>query len=706
MKSFTAAAVLCSRLLLLPLLVAAATDAAAASDGGGGEAPVCRIGTGGGGGGSYGDPGCQCSLYVAPSDDGMRLFSGANVRLGVPVLMDSASAPDLLLPIRSANKNEYSPWHNFVWTESILLKNAKANKTDDADFSSAIDYFCPGIGSMASCAGTEGGSELPNILFDGSIFRAAVDLQAGEELVMDCSEDAAVQYGSSASIVSMEFLQQSGICLETLEAGLSTVHGRGAFAKRSFPKDSVVAISPVIQLDRSQTDIVQQQVRAVHRIPVARDHGIEYNASQVLGQQLLLNYAYGSPDANILLLPAAPVVNLINHGTKPNVMVRWSSKMGNFDALLYSVHFMELLEGEGTDLVVEYVALREIAPGDELLLDYGPEWRVAFAAAETDPDSFRHWIGVPAGMFPPNWNKVDPNPYGDFIPSPLPPAQMAPIRWAQTAEVVTPWAFRLGLQPKLRHVLLEYCHKMGITEILRHVTVEGNGLQPGTDVHMNLEGDDWYLQRPAPEWRSNLHWFSPGAGPAHEHYLQALSVAGFDEMLEGIGQYLGMDGLVAFHVTFIGVSFSNKGYLHHDVVKTGAKVYNVIVPLILANDTGPELDLQSWHPELSEDEQEYKIGRYRYEYDVASMMGDNAYHATSAVDYRVNKEMRMAATIYIADVNDVNAENIMGHYTQAYPPPDINLLKSWEGRHWKRSDPSRRLPVPPAGHILLRAEDA
>ena len=153
-----------------------------------------------------------------------------------------------------------------------------------------------------------------------------------------------------------------------------------------------------------------------------------------------------------------------------------------------------------------------------------------------------------------------------------------------------------------------------------------------------------------------------------------------------------MEGLVAFHVTFIGVSFSTRGYLHHDVVETGGKVYNVIIPLILANETGPELDLETWKPDLPEDEQDNIVGRYRYEYDVASMMGDGAVHATSACDYRNTKEMRMAATVYIADVNDENIENVMKHYTQAYPPRDINLLRSWKARHWKRGDPSRALP--------------
>ena len=66
---------------------------------------------------------------------------------------------------------------------------------------------------------------------------------------------------------------------------------------------------------------------------------------------------------------------------------------------------------------------------------------------------------------------------------------------------------------------------MGITDMFRHVAVEGNGLEPGTDTHFELEGgNDWFLQLPDASWRSNLHWLSPRAGPAHEHYLQDLSV--------------------------------------------------------------------------------------------------------------------------------------------------------------------------------------
>lgn len=339
--------------------------------------------------------------------------------------------------------------------------------------------------------------------------------------------------------------------------------------------------------------------------------------------------------------------------------------------------------------------------------------------------SFRHEIGVPDGLYPSDWRMTDPKSKGDFMPTRLGPGEIEPIRWADTGEIVTPNAYRLGLGPRVREVLLDYCQKMGITDIFRKVTIDGNALEPGMDTFLKLDGESWFLQRyedeslrqsrlndftdsresryidrPASFWRSNLQWLSPGDNSAHEHYLQALSVAGFDYHLKRIGQHLGLRSLVAFHVTFIAVSSSSKGFMHYDVVDTGNKTFNIIVPLILANSTGPELDIQNAR-EIYRDKPGFRAGRYRYEYDIASMMGDDSTHGSSAVDYRLRGEMRMAATIYVADVSEENVENILADYTQAYPPRDRELLLRWAGRHWKRDDPSARLPKPAADHILV-----
>ena len=139
----------------------------------------------------------------------------------------------------------------------------------------------------------------------------------------------------------------------------------------------------------------------------------------------------------------------------------------------------------------------------------------------------------------------------------------------------------------------------------------------------------------------------------------------------------------------------------------------MIVPLYLANDPNPELDLQS---------DDGTIGGYKYKYHEAVLVGDDLYHRTAAVDYRGKQEMRIAATIYIAgadvstesidsrmlycffpnhftslvptDVNEENAEQIMNGYTQHYPPLDSQFLLSTARHHWDPNDTSNRLPVP------------
>lgn len=150
----------------------------------------------------------------------------------------------------------------------------------------------------------------------------------------------------------------------------------------------------------------------------------------------------------------------------------------------------------------------------------------------------------------------------------------------------------------------------------------------------------------------------------------------------------------------MAVTSSTKGFMHYDMNDTGNKAFNIIIPLILANSTGPELDLQNAPEDQKDTFEGFRAGRYRYELNVASVMGDNSIHGSSAVDYRLHDEMRMAATIYVADVNEGNVDAILRDYTQAYPPRDRDLLLSWAGRHWKRNDPSAKLPEPPSHHIL------
>jgi hypothetical protein len=638
---------------------------------------------------------CRLYLMVKQYPDG-DFFYG--IHSGVPDGNDRMIPkhtllphPELVLNMYDVNRNEYSPWHEFVWNAAdhrhrIYNSKYDANEEEDDDeeeeeqrrfkYNHTHDVLVSGIGTLTPCSKSQSNIQtvvaMPEDYHSHDddeddddddddertlyYFVTTRDISVGEPLLRQCNnmegefnDDRDVEY----TTFSLSELQEHGVCVDVLDIQQSHTIPRvqtgatqwGAFARQSIRKGDVVAVSPVIHMDRSQVEIYQQQYiggeeaedeeedeavtgesprrREPHPMPMFREHGIEY-ASHVVGVQMLINYCYGHPGSDLLLWPIAPGVNFINHpnpNQKPNVQIQWSSRLHNSTYIRNNVPLMELLEFSAGAMVIEYVALSDIAAGDEILLDYGDAWVHAYQnhTSSFSNNSFRHEIGVPEEFYPSRWMRADPNPQGDFMTDPLPIGVMAPIRWKDPPhDVVTPWGFRIGLHEKLRTVLLEYCNKLGITDILRHATLEGNGLEPGTNMHLGIDGGDgityeWYLQRPAANWRSNLHWLSPGGAAAHEHYLQALSAAGFDDILDGIGRHLNMDGLVAFHVTFIAVTFSNRGYLHYDVQNTGGKVFNVIIPLMLANETGPELDLQE-SSKNSFDEETLRVGRYRYRY--------------------------------------------------------------------------------------------
>lgn len=679
----------------------------------------------------------SCTLWLAES----IVFPGERgVFVGTATPMGQALAPpEVLLAIVDANVNEFSPWHDIARSEHTIATVLK----DQPKYLSThrLDLVIPGLSSLLGCS-----DEFANVILSrnttdiglsitspsaGSFshvyqdsVRAAYDLWAGEELVFPCpahthghfKEEFLLPSAATRNVFSLQgrdplWLDESqhSICIDNLidepTTAVSQNVGRGAFAKRGVGAGDVLTTSPVILVDRSQMQIMEHISADQSDLPSAvLQQGVEF-LDKLLGYQLWTNYCFGRPESTIMLFPTSPLVNAIHHSPskeEANVMVRWKSGSPTTTELLKQTAHEALAIPASNDVLIEYVAIRDIQPGDEIFLNYGDEWEAAWQqhVESWDPlvshviKPFRHEIGLPKGFIPYTWYTADPDSKGDFLPQALAPGELAPIRWNDTQEVVTPNAYRLGLDKSVRMGLLKYCDEMGITDVLRRVTGGGNSLAIDSNTIVHLNGYKWFLQRPNSKWNSNLSWLSPYDQNSHDDYLQALSASKFDAVLDAIGRSLNMDGLVAFHLTFIAVSRSTRGYLHYDLRNTGRKMYNVIIPLNLADDTGPELDLQDASDDAA-------IGRYRYEYDVASLMGDDAYHATSACDYRSTKEFRMAATVYVADVNEMNAESIVDGYTQYFPPTDMELLLSWAGRHWKKGG-GASLPKPHPNHILSR----
>lgn len=245
----------------------------------------------------------------------------------------------------------------------------------------------------------------------------------------------------------------------------------------------------------------------------------------------------------------------------------------------------------------------------------------------------------------------------DGLGTPLLSGDVIPMTWG--GKRLSENIYRVGLPPQLLGELRAYADRMGITDFYRSLVVEGKPYGPGVECGVKFLEQNWMVQRPKSHWASNMHWTSPADETAHDDYLRVLSAGGFDEILERVGKYFGLEQLSAYHLSFIGVSQCEKGFIHADVNGSGKMAFNMIIPLIL-EDEGPELEI------LSDDETATKY--YKYQYNAASMLGDGALHATAPCDYLTKETMRMAATVYIGDITQGNVHNLLLSLTQVYPP--------------------------------------
>lgn len=162
----------------------------------------------------------------------------------------------------------------------------------------------------------------------------------------------------------------TGYCLDNIREGPSTIAGagRGAFATRRLNQDTVITPAPLVQImDRSEFNFGTARANAT--------------------SQLLLNYCFGHRKSALLLCPTTHVT-LINHNSKsPNAKIRWSKASHNrwdgdinfrtrgLDELFVNFDSVGTFN---TKIAFEVVATKDIEVGEEIFLDYGPEWENAF----------------------------------------------------------------------------------------------------------------------------------------------------------------------------------------------------------------------------------------------------------------------------------------------------------------------------------------
>ena len=96
-------------------------------------------------------------------------------------------------------------------------------------------------------------------------------------------------------------------------------------------------------------------------------------------QQLLLNYCFGHRESSLLLCPYGLITSHINHNrTNPNTKVIWATD----DQMDHPEWKKKSIEKWGrkkkAGLSFNFVAIRDIERDEEITIDYGIEWEVAW----------------------------------------------------------------------------------------------------------------------------------------------------------------------------------------------------------------------------------------------------------------------------------------------------------------------------------------
>jgi hypothetical protein len=367
---------------------------------------------------------------------------------------------------------------------------------------------------------------------------------------------------------SLEWLSTHGVCLDNLVARKSNIPsaGMGAFAARSFFSGEVVSHTPLLHLKRD--DLVIYGINDVKNKVKKQKSSLLLNFNKVEGHELLMNYCFGHPESEMLLVPYGPVVNYINHdGETPNTMIRWVDGASQY----FDLHPIDVLEKDGGTLHMEYVALREIKEGEEITIDYGVAWERAWQdfqeskkgldKVESSKLSFRHEIGVPDGFYPDKWLhtsvKYELEPKGE-----LKPGELKCLLWKHNGKPVTErFAYLIGLPKGFSEKMKEYSEDIGIlplyadllkTKLLGsdewfafNATRSSNGSNAG----------EWFAQRyKSGAWGFNMHYVAAWNEFARKNFLGEMGRAGFDLAMDGIGTAFGLDSLTCFHASYMGVS--------------------------------------------------------------------------------------------------------------------------------------------------------
>jgi hypothetical protein len=193
-----------------------------------------------------------------------------------------------------------------------------------------------------------------------------------ESIIKELMDEGGTKYTLyDRSIRDIAWLEEHGECMDNIRDGTSTIPhaGRGAFANRKLPKGSLVSPVPLIHI--SDKDYLTTYEMT--------DYSLTPNRTVPVHSQLLRNYCFGHPQSQLMLCPYGMLTASINHAhKKPNIKIEWSKSTSMRHPEWKDMPVHKWANELHAGLSFDYVALRDIEEGEEILLDYGAAWDKAW----------------------------------------------------------------------------------------------------------------------------------------------------------------------------------------------------------------------------------------------------------------------------------------------------------------------------------------
>ncbi len=176
------------------------------------------------------------------------------------------------------------------------------------------------------------------------------------------------------SVKNQEWMDEHGQCMDNIRDGISKIPhaGRGAFASRLIMEGELVSPAPLIHLPNSSLFVIYDSIKDA-------TGQWKRDKTSPSGHQLLLNYCFGHRDSTLLLCPYGYLNLNINHDHEnPNTKVVWTEKKRMRHPEWLDMPLQNWTTGWHSGLALDYIALRDIEKGEEITIDYGIEWEMAW----------------------------------------------------------------------------------------------------------------------------------------------------------------------------------------------------------------------------------------------------------------------------------------------------------------------------------------